>query len=80
LAKSLERHDALLPIFYGLFCNVLTQGRVAESLSWAKELLDVATVTGDADLLMVGHTMSGSHYWMGELTKAMEHVDKVLDL
>ena len=32
LAKSLGRNDALLPILWGLLWNVLTQGRVAESL------------------------------------------------
>ena len=56
LAKSLERHDALLPIFWGLTINVLTQGRVAESLPWAEEMLDLAKATGDADLLIAGHT------------------------
>src|SRR5690349_13810415 len=55
LAKSLERHDALLPILWGLATNVLNQGRVAESLPWAQEMLDVAEATGDADLLIVGH-------------------------
>src|ERR1700761_6010795 len=32
LAKSLQRHDALATIYGGLTSNVLTQGRVAESL------------------------------------------------
>ena len=55
LAKSLERHDALTPILWGLTSNVLTQGRVAESLPWAEEMLDIAKATGDADLLIAGH-------------------------
>ena len=55
LAKSLQRHDALAPIFSGLFQNVLTRGRVAESLPWAEEMLDVAKATGSADLLVMGH-------------------------
>jgi hypothetical protein len=42
LAKSLERHDALVPIIGGLFNNVLARGRVAESLPWAQEMLDAA--------------------------------------
>ena len=32
-----------------------TQGRVAESLPWAEEMLDIAQATGDADLLIAGH-------------------------
>ena len=39
----------------GTVNNVLTQGRVAESLPWAQEMLDIAQATGDADLLITGH-------------------------
>ncbi len=81
LAKSLERHDALAPIFWGLTSNVLTQGRVAESLPWAEEMLDLAKATGDADLLIAGHALACACYCLaGEFTKAVEHADKVLDL
>ena len=81
LAKSLERHDALAPILWGLTLNVLTQGRVAESLPWAEEMLDIAKATGDADLLIAGHGLACACYcWAGEFTKALEHADKVLDL
>ena len=81
LAKSLERHDALLPILWGLTRNVETQGRVAESLMWAEEMLDLAKATGDADLLIVGHGRACSCCcFAGELTKAVEHADKVTAL
>ena len=52
LAKSLKRHDALAPIFSGLYRNVQTRGRMAEALPWAEEMLDIAKATGDADLLI----------------------------
>src|SRR3954451_4906499 len=55
LAKSLERHNTLPPIFFGLSVNVLTQGRVAEALPWAQAMLDVAAAIGDADLRIPGH-------------------------
>ena len=81
LAKSLERNDALLPIFSGLTFNVLAQGRVAEALPWAKEMLDIAEATGDADLLITGHHRACfCYYYAGEFTKAVEHLDKVLNL
>jgi tetratricopeptide (TPR) repeat protein len=81
LAKALGRRDALAPIFSGLFANVLTQGRVAESQRWAQEALDLAEATGDGDLLIVGHRASCTCYaWAGEFTKAVEHAEKVLDL
>jgi tetratricopeptide (TPR) repeat protein len=81
LARSLERHDALTPIYRGLFANVMTQGRVAESLPWAQEMLGVAEATADSDLLITGHMNACASYnWLGEFTKAVEHSNKVLDL
>ncbi len=81
LAKALERTDAMLPILYGLMVNVQCQGRVAESLPWAKEMLDIASATGDPNLLIVGHALSCTcYFWMGQLIKCLEHADKVLDL
>jgi class 3 adenylate cyclase/tetratricopeptide (TPR) repeat protein len=81
LAKSLGRHDALAPIFVGLFTNVVTQGRVAEALPWAQEALDLAKATCNAGLLVTGHTVACICYcYAGEFTKAAEHADTVVDL
>ena len=52
LAKSLERYDSLLAIRWGLTSMVLAQGRVAESLPWAEETLELAEATGHTDLLI----------------------------
>jgi predicted ATPase len=71
----------MLPILWGLYLNVMTQGRVAESLPWAQEMLDVAEATGDSDLLIAGRTVACVSYaWLGEFTKAIEHGDRVLHL
>ena len=81
LAKSLERHDALTPIYWGLFSYVVTRGRVAESLPLVQEVLDVAEAIDNADLLIVGHMTAQTCYlWLGEFTKAVEHADRVLEL
>ena len=81
LAKSLRRNDASLPIFWGLTINVLHQGRVAEALPWAQETLDLAKTTGDADLLITGHILANiCYHFAGELTNALKHADKVLEL
>jgi predicted ATPase len=81
LAKSLERHDALAPILWGLTNHILTLGRVAESLPRVEEMLDIAKATGDADLLLAGHQIACVCYsYAGEFTKSAEHLDKVLDL
>ena len=78
LAKSLGRNDALLPIFWGLFFHVLTQGRAAESLDWVKLMLDTAASTGDSDLLIAGHTAAAhSYFWLGKFIEARAHGDEV---
>ena len=80
LAKSLERHEALAPIFWGLTNHIFTLGRVAETLPRVEEMLDIAKTTGDADLLMAGHQFACvCHFYAGEFTRSMEHLDKVLD-
>ncbi len=81
LAKSLERNDALVPIFSGLMSNVLAQGRAAEALPWAEEMLATAKATGDADLLIEGHSSACVCCCnAGKFTQVMEHAFKVLDL
>jgi class 3 adenylate cyclase len=81
LAKSLKRYDALLPVLWGLTSNVETQGRVAEALEWAAEMLDIAKGTGDADLLITGHGLAcACNCFAGEFTKALEHADQVQHL
>jgi tetratricopeptide (TPR) repeat protein len=81
LAKSLERHDALAPILWGLTSNVQTQGHVAESLRWVEEMLDIAEATGDVDLLVTGHGLACNCYvWAGEFTKCVEHANELLGL
>jgi class 3 adenylate cyclase/tetratricopeptide (TPR) repeat protein len=81
LAKSLERHDAMAPILSGLTSNIETQGRVGESLTWVKEMLDLAETTGHTDLLLAAHMSACSCYcWAGEFTKSVAHADRVLGL
>jgi len=41
LAKSLNRHDALLTIYHGLWNSVLFQGRIAESLDWVNDRCEI---------------------------------------
>jgi class 3 adenylate cyclase/predicted ATPase len=81
LANALRRNDALLPILWGLWCNVLTTGRIAESLRWVSRLLDAAEEYHDPDLLIVGHVVAVSSYFhLGDPVKAREHADHVLAL
>jgi tetratricopeptide (TPR) repeat protein len=81
IAKSLKRNDTLLPILLSLSVNVMTQGRVAESLSWAPEIIEIAKATGDAGLLIEGYNLyCACYFWLGRLVESREHGDKVLAL
>ena len=81
LAKLLKRHDALAAIYWGLTSNIYAQGRAADSLRLAEEMLVLAAATGDGDLMITGHAATcACQCWAGEFTKAVEHADKVIDL
>ena len=81
LAKALGRREALLPIYNGLAMNVLTQGRLTESLAWVGDMLATAEASGDPDLLLVAHrTACIIHFWQGDVTQSRMHGDQVLAL
>ena len=81
LAKSLGCHDALLPVLWGLGSHIMTRGRVADSLPWAEEMLDIARARADAEMLIGGHALACIGYcWAGQFRNAVVHADKVLDL
>ena len=81
LAKSLGRHEALVPIYYGLYANVLVQGRVAEALDWVHEILAFAESSGDPDLLIVGHRSACvTHFYRGDFNQSREHAERVFAL
>lgn len=76
LARKLKRSDLLAAIQSGLFANVLNQGRIAEALTIAREMLNRAESSGSTALRMWGHAHIGqSCVKMGRLTEALEHID-----
>ena len=78
LALALGRNEALLPIVWGLFWNVTSPGRPAESIKWASEMLRVAEATSDPDLVITAQVlMSARYYWMGEYISCLKHRDAV---
>ena len=61
-------------IIPGVGVNVLTQGRVAESLHSVQELFNAAEASGDSALLISAHmAATGTRFWSGELVAAREH-------
>src|SRR5262249_55466695 len=81
LATSLRRADALLPILFGLWANVLSVGRLPESLYWVAQISKAAKAHRDSDLLILKHQCAKTSYLLlGDLVKARKHTDKMLSL
>jgi tetratricopeptide (TPR) repeat protein len=81
LAKSQGDPAGLLNVLWGLWVNVMSRGRVAESLRWVEEMRDVATATGDPDLLTGGHLAAMiANFWLGEFARCMAHREQILAL
>lgn len=79
LAQSLGQREALLPIYYGLASNVLTQGRIAEALIWGQAMLEAAEASGDAELSLVAHRVACmTRFWRGDFAQACWHGERVL--
>jgi len=81
LAQRQGRPQSLLVGLWGMWINTITQGRVAEAPEWAQRLLAEGNQSGNIDLQILGHRASlSSHFYLGELNKALEQRDKVLAL
>src|SRR5262249_36501376 len=71
LANRLQRSDALVPIFWGLFANVHTRGRAAESRHWVTQAMDAAENYRDPDLLILAHMVGAdAYFFLGDPSKA----------
>jgi class 3 adenylate cyclase len=81
LAKELDRHEALMPVYWGLWVYVLTQGRIEEAKLRSVEMLTLAESLDDADLRMTGHrTASVTEFYLGHFEKCCEHGELVYEL
>ena len=71
----------MLRILWGLRANALGQGRLAEGVASAKQMLAAAETYHDPELLIVGHRGAVScYFYLGELLAVREHADQVLSL
>ena len=81
LAQDLDRHEALMPVYWGLWVFVLTQGRIEEAKLRADEMLTLADSLDDADLLMTGHrTASVTEFYLGNFESCCRHGERVYEL
>jgi tetratricopeptide (TPR) repeat protein len=81
LAQRQGRSQSLLVGLWGTWINTITQGRIAETPHWAQRLLTEGNESKNVDLQILGHRANGfSHFYLGELSEALEQRDKALAL
>jgi class 3 adenylate cyclase/predicted ATPase len=81
LARGLGRDDALVPIYWGLWVYVLTQGRIDEALGWVDQMLEAAEAHAHADLQLMGHRAACvTHFYRGAFAESVHHGERVLAL
>ena len=81
LAKRLNRQDLLSPIEVTLQGNLLTRGRVAESLKWAWEILETAVSAEDKDGVVSAHAaLATTCFCLGRFSESLEHSGAGLEL
>jgi class 3 adenylate cyclase/tetratricopeptide (TPR) repeat protein len=81
LGKRQGRAQTMRLGLWAIWVNTITQGRVADSLEWAKRLLSEGDKVKNIDLQIFGHGAAMiSHFYLGELLEAKEHGNRVLAL
>ncbi|HXF16080.1 MAG TPA: AAA family ATPase [Burkholderiales bacterium] len=79
LDQSLDDGDYTLRVLWGLWVYTLCAGRVEDSLSWAKRLIDVAEDRDSESMRLAGHWAAcDSHYFLGNFSRSIYHADIIL--
>ena len=81
LARDPRNARSLLLGLWWMWTNTVTQGRIADSVPWAEQLLDEGRATGDVDFQIFGNAAAMvPHFFLGELDLARRDTDRVRDL
>ena len=81
LAQRQIQPQSLLVGLWGMWVNTITQGRIAESLPWARRLIVEGGDGVNLDMQIFGHrALVSSHFYSGELQEAVEQRERVLTL
>lgn len=68
----------MLAVFWGIWSNTLSQGRVAESTDWTEALLKQGAEQNDAETEVIANLMlTVSKFWLGDLSASYAHADSV---
>ncbi|MGB0506700.1 MAG: AAA family ATPase, partial [Pikeienuella sp.] len=68
----------MLAVFWGIWSNTLSQGRVAESTEWTEALLRQGIEKDDQETEVIANLMlTVSKFWLGDLNACYAHADNV---
>jgi predicted ATPase/class 3 adenylate cyclase len=81
LCRRLGDMPKLVPALRGLWSYYIVRAQHTSALALGKQALELAATTNDDGLLLEGNLAVGwSHYFLGHLEQAREHLERVLEL
>jgi predicted ATPase/class 3 adenylate cyclase len=81
LCRELGDSPQLVPVLHGLWSYHIVRAQHADALALGEQVLELGAATNDEGLLVEGHMEVGwSHFFLGELGQAREHLERVLAL
>ena len=74
-------HSQLVPALHGLWTNHIVRAQHTSAFALGEQVLQLGAATNDDGLLLQGNMEVGwSHFFLGELEQAREHLERVLAL
>jgi predicted ATPase/class 3 adenylate cyclase len=81
LCRELGDTPKLVPVLHGLWSYHIVRAQHADALALGEQVLELVAATDDDGLLLQGNMEVGwSHFFLGELEQAREHLERVLEL
>ena len=81
LCRELGDTPQLVPVLHGLWTYHIVRAQHADALALGEQVLELGAATDDDGLLVQGNMEVGwSHFFLGELERAREHLERVLAL
>jgi predicted ATPase/class 3 adenylate cyclase len=81
LCRELGDTPQLVPVLHGLWTYHIVRAQHASALALGEQVLELGAATDDDGLLLQGNMEVGwSHFFLGELEPAREHLERVLQL
>ncbi len=81
LCRELGDTPQLVPVLHGLWTYHIVRSQHSSALALGKQVIEIGRATEDDGLLLQGNMETGwSHFFLGELDAAREHLERVLEL